>query len=155
MKPHQQTYHPHLCTILTFNGAGHLNWRGDKCAHYWTFLLDPVSPAPHPCDGSRTPRRSRSLHPGSPTPQWRGGQHLAHATSLLCRRAAAALVDVEESQLENLLKIGCLRSRPPHPWLLASSNRIFKEATAIGIKHASKAVTAKSIFMPTLLPKKA
>lgn len=106
--------------MLTFNNAGHLNWWGDQCSHHWTFLLDPVGPAPHPRNGCRTPRRSRSLHPGTPTPQWRGDQHLAHATSLLCRRAAAALVDVQESQLENLLKIGCLalgRPTPDYPLL--------------------------------------
>ena len=79
---------------------GHVNWRGDKCAHHWTFLLDPVCPAPHPRDGCRTPRRRRSPHPGPPPPQRRRGQHLTHTTSLLCRRAADTLVDVEELHLE-------------------------------------------------------
>ena len=108
--------------------AGHLDWRGDKCAHHWTFLLHPICSAADPCDGSRAPRRS-SPHSGPPPPQWRRGRHLAHATSLLRRRAADTLVDVEPPQN------GCLRlrSRPPHPRLPASSNRNIKEAT-IGIK---------------------
>ena len=39
-------------------------------------------------------------HPGPPSPQWRGIQHLADTTSLLRRRAADTLVDAEESHIE-------------------------------------------------------